>query len=272
MQPLLDGVPETMLWTLHNRASEAARPDGVIRDPKCLEIYRALDYDFERSFGRAGPSHGVRSKVFDDLVRGFIARNPDGPVIVNLGEGLETQRFRIADDPALWISVDMPDAIGIRERFIQPDERHLHVAKSALDFEWFSNVPDGRPVFVTAQGLLMYLEPSDVQRLVVAMANRWPGVEFAFDHIPPFFSRRTTSAKGMKLTKHYTAPRMPWGVRNCDVVETLRAWVGSVEDLGPVPFELPRGLLRHAAALFSKIPGLRNQVPGVSHVRLGSLS
>ena len=54
--PNLTGVPETTLWTLHNRASEAARPDGCLRDPKCLEIYRALDYDYVRSFGRAEPS------------------------------------------------------------------------------------------------------------------------------------------------------------------------------------------------------------------------
>ena len=42
MQKQLSGVPETMLWTLHNRASEAARPDGCIRDEKCLEIYRSI--------------------------------------------------------------------------------------------------------------------------------------------------------------------------------------------------------------------------------------
>ena len=30
----LSGVPETMLWTLHNRATEAKRSDGLIRDPE----------------------------------------------------------------------------------------------------------------------------------------------------------------------------------------------------------------------------------------------
>ena len=47
----LTGVPETMLWTLHNRTSEARRSDGIIDDPNCLRIYDALDY--ERSFGKA---------------------------------------------------------------------------------------------------------------------------------------------------------------------------------------------------------------------------
>lgn len=66
MTRALSPVPETMLWTLHNRASEAARPDGCLCDPKCLQIYRALDYDYVRHFGAADGSHGVRSQLFDE--------------------------------------------------------------------------------------------------------------------------------------------------------------------------------------------------------------
>jgi O-methyltransferase involved in polyketide biosynthesis len=43
--PNLTGVPETMPWTLHNRASEALRPDAWLRDEHAIRIYRALNYD-----------------------------------------------------------------------------------------------------------------------------------------------------------------------------------------------------------------------------------
>ncbi|NVB37447.1 class I SAM-dependent methyltransferase [Pseudenhygromyxa sp. WMMC2535] len=109
MQPTLTDVPETMLWTLHNRATEAKRPDGVLRDPDAVRIYDAIDYDYERSFGAAEPSHALRSILFDEHVRRFLAEHPGG-VIVNLGEGLETQRFRVTVPDALWFSVDVPDA------------------------------------------------------------------------------------------------------------------------------------------------------------------
>ena len=69
MQPGLTGISETMLWTLHNRASEAARPDGCLCDPMCLHIYRALHYDYERHFGHADGSHGVCSQLFDEHLR-----------------------------------------------------------------------------------------------------------------------------------------------------------------------------------------------------------
>lgn len=46
-----------------------------------------------RSFGKPEPSHGVRSAVFDEAARAFVLAHPDA-VIVDLGEGLETRRFR----------------------------------------------------------------------------------------------------------------------------------------------------------------------------------
>lgn len=150
----ITGIPETMLWTLHNRAYEAAHPENIIDDPKCLEIYHSLDYDYEKSFGRPDGSHGVRSHVFDNKIREFIKKHPDG-VVINLGDGLETQRYHIATEKILWLSVDIPEAISIRERFIQSDEYHQHISTSALSNTWFDYVPTGRPVFITAQGLLI---------------------------------------------------------------------------------------------------------------------
>jgi O-methyltransferase involved in polyketide biosynthesis len=42
----LDGVSATTLWTLHNRATEAARPGGQLEDPLAVELYAAIDYDY----------------------------------------------------------------------------------------------------------------------------------------------------------------------------------------------------------------------------------
>ncbi|NVB37560.1 class I SAM-dependent methyltransferase [Pseudenhygromyxa sp. WMMC2535] len=267
-KPNLSGVPETMLWTLHNRASEAARADGMIRDPKCLEIYRALDFDYERSFGAAEPSHAIRSAMFDDAVREFIAANPDA-VIVNLGEGLETERYRIRDDDGvLWLSVDLPEAIEIRERFIEADARHRHVAKSALDTTWFDAVPEGRPVLVTAQGLFMYFAASEVRGLLRAMAERWPGVEVMFDYIPPWLSRKTTSEKGWWKTPHYQIPPAPWGIKRSELLPTLRAWLGDFELVSFEVYKFPRGLRRVGYGVLAALPWIKDHAPGVVHMRL----
>lgn len=43
--PELVGVSETLLWGLHNRASEARLADGALTDPDCVRIHDAIDYD-----------------------------------------------------------------------------------------------------------------------------------------------------------------------------------------------------------------------------------
>ncbi|KAA5604224.1 class I SAM-dependent methyltransferase [Roseospira marina] len=263
----LTDVPETMLWTLHNRASEAARPDGVLRDEVALRIYRSLNYDFVRSFGPADASHGVRSAVFDSELTAFLAAHPDG-VIVNLGEGLETQRFRVAGDKALWITVDVPEAIAVRERFITPDAQHRHVPLSIMDRGWFDAVPTDRPVYITAQGLLMYFEPDDVAVLLGDMAKRFPGAWFAFDHIPRWFSEKTL--RGLMKTPHYRAPRMPWGINIDEIRPALEAWVPDLAEYRRLPFRWPRGFFKYFYGAWTVAPIFWRYAPGIARIRFGA--
>ena len=264
----LDGVPETMLWTLHNRASEAAKPRGLLRDPRCVEIYRAIDYDYERSFGQAGPSHAVRSAIFDRLVQEFLAAFPDA-AIVNLGEGLETQRYRVDLPPAAtWMSVDVPEAIAVRERFIEPDERHRHVPLSALDPAWIAEIPEDRPVFVTAQGLFMYLQPEALAELLQRLAERRPATHLAFDHIPEWFSTKSLSEQGLQKTAHYRLPPMPWGVAPRRVPEVLAGWDLAFQSCEAIPFPFlgSRGPGNWLHAVLSRMPGLRDGMFAISRV------
>lgn len=261
--PNLTGVPETMLWTLHNRAGEAMRADGVLRDPKTLEIYRALDYDYESGFGKPEPSHAARAVVFDAELRAFLAAHPDG-VIVNLGEGLETHRYRVEGEAALWITVDLPESIAIRERFIAPDPAHRHIAMSALDRRWFDAVPGDRPVCITAQGLLMYLPPEEVAALVSDMAKRFPGARFIFDHIPRWVSQRTIA--GYKPGPSFTAPPMPWGLDRSEIAPALTRWTGA-DRVETIDYRLYRGLRGLVLRGLMRLAFVRERLPAVTRLR-----
>lgn len=270
MQPTLTDVPETMLWTLHNRASEAKRSDGILHDPDSVRIYDSLDYDYERSFGAAEPSHALRSLLFDEHIRRFLADHPDG-VIVNLGEGLETQRFRVTKPEALWFSVDVPKAIEIRERFIEADAHHRHIARSALDRAWFDEIPSDRPVFVTAQGLLMYFKEDQVQSLIADLAARFAGGQLMFDAIPHWLSRRTLSEAGWQKTPHYTTPPMPWGIGRNEMDSTFRRWAPSITEVQIVLWPaFPRGFAgRFAFPVLERTPYLSRFAPSVTKVLFG---
>lgn len=202
----LTGVPETMLWTLHNRASEAMRADAWLQDPDAVRIYQSLQYDYLRSFGHPDSSHAIRSLVFDQALQPWLQAHPGGTV-VELACGLETQFQRCDDGQVRWLCVDVPESIAVRERFLAPSERCRHLGKSALDLSWMDHVDGSRGVFVTAQGLLMYFEEAQVKTLLAAIIARFPGVELMFDTIPLVFavdhaSRRSVENPALPHPSH----------------------------------------------------------------------
>lgn len=256
----LTGVPETMLWTLHNRASEAMRPDAWLRDEHAVRIYRALHYDYGRSFGKPDGSHAIRSVMFDEAVRAWLAKHPEGTV-VELACGLETQFQRVDNGRVNWLCVDLPEAIAVRERFLPATVRCRHLAGSALDLSWMEAVGVGGPVFVSMQGLLMYFDEKDVRRLLAAMLERFPGCTLMFDTIPRWFSRKTMA--GFHKTPHYQTPPMPWGVNRDEIAPLFKSWGLPAAAVSEEPYRkfrlFPWGLMPWMA----KAPWLGQRIPTV---------
>lgn len=259
----LDGVPETMLWTLHNRASEALKPNGLLHDPDAIRIHSTIACDYASRFGKPDDSHALRSRLFDEVLRPWMARHAGG-LVIELGCGLETQFHRCDDGQVDWLCIDLPSALSVRERLLPPVGRCMHLACSALDFEWMDAVDARKPVFITAQGLLMYFEETQVRELLSTIDARLPMVELLFDVIPPWFSRKTMA--GYWKTPNYRVPPMPWGIRNRDISRTLRNWMphaSSIELQYPLPQWSGTSLI---LAVAGRTPGFRDLFPAVVHV------
>lgn len=261
----LTGVPETMLWTLHNRASEAMRPDGWLRDPDSVRIYKSLRYDYRRSFGRPDASHAVRSLVFDQALKPWLKANPGG-MVVELACGLETQFQRCDDGLVRWLCVDVPESIALRERFLAPNERCRHLAMSALDLSWMDMVDPSRGLFITVQGLLMYFDERQVKTLLSTILTRFPCAELMFDTIPHWFSRMTTRPHGLWKTKYYRTPPMPWGIAWKEVNTLLHSCSPAISSIQIQTYPKLRGLPAFFGHLV-RLPVLRNGAPLIVHVR-----
>ncbi len=264
VSPHLAGVSETMLWSLHSRASEARLPDALLVDPESLRIQSAIDYDFNRHFGTPAGSLAVRAARIDRALREWLARHPDGTV-VSLGEGLETQSRRVDNQRMRWVSVDLPDAIRLREQFLPASERFRHIAISALDPAWMAAIDPSAEVFIIAQGLLMYLPPDRVRFLLCAIADRFPGAELVFDSIPRWFSQLTLL--GLRQTPHYRLPPMPWGINRDELAPTLRAWHPGLSDVTLLDYGMPRGLPRVLGGMIDRTL-IRHEVPSLAHVAI----
>jgi O-methyltransferase involved in polyketide biosynthesis len=265
MEANLTGVPETMLWTLHNRVSEARKPRGLIRDADAIKIYESIKYDYSRSFGPANAPHAVRSFRFDQQVKEWIQRHPSGQV-VELAAGLETQFLRVDNGGVKWTCVDVAEAIEVRERFIPSRDRLTNLACDARDKTWMESFEPTEPLFVSAQGLFMSFEEKEVGALVSHLFERFDDVTLIFDFIPRWLSRKTL--KGFNITPHYQTPPMPWGISCDEVKPRLRQWIQrSVE----AEFFTYHGIGRINGWIFgllSLIPALRNVQPAMVCVRL----
>ncbi|MEM9530971.1 MAG: class I SAM-dependent methyltransferase [Pseudomonadota bacterium] len=220
----LTGVPETMLWPLWNRAVEQQRADRLIDDPLARRLIDRIDYDFPGHFGRPSVYHAIRARVADDWLRDHIASGAGDPVVISLGDGLETQPWRLNDPQLRWYSVDVPEAMAVRQRLLPEHPQSTQIPSSALDTGWMDQVEACRAPFISAAGLLMYFSPAAVRQLLQALAARYPGAGIFFDTIPPWFSRKTL--KGLRVTARYTAPPMPWGIGIDDIEPFLSGLKG----------------------------------------------
>ncbi|MFJ4142896.1 class I SAM-dependent methyltransferase [Pseudomonas sp. NPDC089734] len=266
LAPNLSGVPETMLMTVWNRAAFSQGPDPLLDDPVLLSLLDRIDYDFHSHFGRPNSTHAIRSRYADERVRDFLERHPDGTVVA-LGEGLETQFWRVDNGRVQWFSIDLPEAIETRRNLLPMHSRNHLLACSALDTTWLEQVAQQTegPVFVTAAGLLMYFQQAEVLALLQAMVKTLRQGELFFDCIPPWFSRKTL--KGMHLTPDYKTPPMPFGIALGDLPDFVNQ-VPGLKLLEDKTYGEPWPRYMRALAVLSHIRPLRQRfAPGLVHCR-----
>jgi O-methyltransferase involved in polyketide biosynthesis len=238
----LTGVSETALMTLNGRARQAGLPDAIIDDPKAIELRDAfistygVDYD---KFGLRGQEMALRSLAADGCTIEYLRRHPKA-TIVALAEGFQTSFWRldkaVANAQFRWVSVDLPPVIELREKLLPASPRITNLAQSALDYSWMDRVDDADGVFITAEGLLMYLQPAEAMDLIRQCAKRFPGGRMFFD-LPPTIIKKV-APKGIRASKHYRVPPMPFSLS----INDLRALVGTVPGLKAVhDVPMPQG-------------------------------
>ena len=222
--PLLDGVAETLLLPLYIRAVESQRPDALLQDQKAVELIEklqgVLEYDWLARVKQVKVDDedrvgiALRSREFDRRTADFLARNP-GAIVVHIGCGLDTRferiRSALEDQSALraWYDLDLPQVIELRRTLIGGEEaRYHHLACSVFDTTWMETLEVQRPVLFLAEGVMMYFEPGQVKRLVLALAGHFPGSELVFDAFSPYL----VFMNNLRLSITKIGARYHWGL------------------------------------------------------------
>jgi O-methyltransferase involved in polyketide biosynthesis len=270
----LSGVSETALLTLNARAREARRADSVIDDPMAVKLVDSIDYDFAK-FGhtRPGSAQGLalRAKAFDVATKSYLDQHPSATVVA-LAEGLQTSFWRLdaayPDGQFRWLTVDLPPMIDIRNQLLPAEPRVSVCAQSALDYSWMEAVDDSGGVFITAEGLLMYLQPEQALELIAQCAKRFPGGQMAFD-LPPVWFSKLSQLGGLRPTLRYKVPPMPFSLSSGQAADLVNT-VPGIRRVREMPMPTGRGLLLNAAvSIFYGAPFIDQLRPSMTLLEFG---
>jgi O-methyltransferase involved in polyketide biosynthesis len=99
-------------------------------------------------------------------------------------------------------------------------------------------VDDGDGVFITAEGLLMYLQPEEAMGLITACAQRFPGGRMMFDLPPAWFAKIVS--RGVPLSTRYRVPPMPFSMSPSEAADLVNT-VPGVRGVHDVPMPEGRG-------------------------------
>ena len=183
---LIEGVSMSLFSTLYMKYIEAKKKNGVIFDQRSIDIVETIDYDFSKFNPTKNNINSIvlRAKYFDEKVSLFIQKNKN-PIIVTLGCGLDTRKYRIKNsEKAIFYEIYFPNVINLRTKLIPPQKNDNYLGQSILDNDWINTLAkkhnNAQFIFII-EGVLMYLHESEVKKIIQNIAEYFPNCEIHFD-------------------------------------------------------------------------------------------
>ena len=261
-------IEETLLLPLWGRAYETQKNNPRLIDERAVEIIRQIDYDFSNiEETQAMSQHGwvARSLHTDRVALEFIKKHPKA-TIVNIGCGLDTTFSRIDNGTIMFYELDLPDVIALRKNFYEDDDRHISIASSFLDTQWFEKIEVRDGLLFLAGGVFMYFNEKQIKEFFVKVADHFTACDFYFDSLSPMGMK---IAKKQVLKKGGMGMSMDggWGLKP---VASLEKWDKRIRVISAIP--MSKGMKKGVALQF-KIMGAITDMLGVCsmvHMRIGS--
>ena len=241
----LGPVQETLMLPLWARAKETEKNNPIVYDIYAKNIVKSIDYDFTQiEEGHMADHQGVwaiRAYNFDNIIKTFLANNSRA-VVVNIGAGLDTTCQRVDDGNVLWINIDLPDVVAMRQKLIReeliPDlEREMTIAKSIFDFTWIDDISEwtrDRSILFMAAGVLMYFNAREVEILFRKLAETYPSSHVIFDSMSwlPAWGSNKEIKKIMKNSETDSSELIKWHLKRAS---GLRKWVDTIKIVEEYP-------------------------------------
>ncbi|HYL02491.1 MAG TPA: SAM-dependent methyltransferase [Steroidobacteraceae bacterium] len=183
----ISSVSDTARWVAVYRAWESARPDALFRDPYADMLAGARGREIAALMprqARSGWPLVARTQLIDELVRRALAEGCD--CVLNLAAGLDTRPYRLELPAALhWVEADLPAILEEKERQLRAAQPRCELTRLKVDLAdararaaALADVTGRyRRILVITEGLLLYLDDSQVSDLATSLA-RYDGIRW----------------------------------------------------------------------------------------------
>lgn len=217
----LSGVKETLLLPLWGRAFETKKEKPLLIDNTAVKIIESIGYDFSVMEKKIHPlsraSWTARSIYFDEKIKSFLDKNPDGSII-NVGCGLDTTYERVNNNKAVWYELDFPEVIEIRRKYMEESATRRFLPYSVFNDEWYVNVNNKKRAMLMIAGVIYYFEENQVKELFNKLAGEFEHCELVFDYSSPqgikIANRKVIKNGGMDESAY-----LKWGIKNIYDIE-----------------------------------------------------
>jgi methyltransferase (TIGR00027 family) len=192
---VIRNVSDTALWVAIYRARESERPDAHFKDPYARKLAgergETIAAEMQQKLSIEWPMI-ARTVNIDSIVMDSIRAGTD--MVINLAAGLDSRPYRLDLPPTLkWVEVDLPGMIDYKEAALAGETPRCGLERVRLDLRDL----DGRRqlldrlnnqctrALVISEGLLVYLEQSDVVSLAEDLAAQPHFREWVIDLANP---------------------------------------------------------------------------------------
>lgn len=182
----VDYVPTDIENDIWCRAMLAERYPKLYEDGESIRLADSIGIDHKKMNARYTFYDRTvimeRLLAVDARVRNFIDRFADG-IVVNVGCELDTMFSRVDNGRIRWYSVDSPERIEVRRKYMDIKERETYVDSAIFDYSWLEQIskPQDTAILFVVYDMMRHFDRDRLRAFLGAVWRRFPGAEVVFD-------------------------------------------------------------------------------------------
>jgi len=185
----MNNVNKTLYIPLYGKAS-VSKKGIILHDAKAEEIWEKEGFSLKGKSKSEWLAYymGMRSAVFDNWLKGQMEQD-ENAIILHIGCGMDSRVLRVGNNHHLWYDVDFPDVIEERKLYYFETDDYKMIESDARNVEWLHDVPSNANAIVVMEGVSMYFQVEELQKLLGAISDHFNEVSLLMDCYTEFAAK-----------------------------------------------------------------------------------